>query len=188
MPKKGPDETLTIPVSHKESIGTSRAFDSGLKTLNGGLLSIAKNIGIMQSKLQTLEERHDDGKMVSKRLLELESKVVAQSEMLTNIYELLKQSNKLTADLVNELKTAQEARKPVVELKPEPENVAVVNVEEPEPEPEPKQQEQPADQKLPTIDANRLLKILNDPNSPQIEPGPAPEQVGKRRGRGARKK
>lgn len=79
---KGLNETLTIPINNKENAGTlpTRMFDTHLRALNTGMISLAKNMGHMQGYISEIRTLGD-------RLTMLES-------MIAEIYQMVAQNVK----------------------------------------------------------------------------------------------
>ena len=88
--KKGLDETLSIPVNHKDSAAiTTRAFDSHLRNINNNMISCGKNIGILHNKIQSIDEMSKDVTGLKSQVNNLEAATSTHTRLLTDIFELL---------------------------------------------------------------------------------------------------
>jgi len=89
----GLEETLTIPQQHKDSASiTMRVFDANFRTINGGLMSVAKNVGAMQGKLKKVEDTDKNVCDLQCRIQQLEKTATVHTTLLTDIFELLKRA------------------------------------------------------------------------------------------------
>lgn len=96
MSNRGYNETPSVPSNHKDSaIGSYKAFDSHFKTLNNGLVSVAKNLAALHSKVVTLESDLQTSRKsntdLDSRVANLEQTVESQSKMIAELRQMLSQ-------------------------------------------------------------------------------------------------
>jgi hypothetical protein len=116
--RKGFEETLTVPVNHKDSSSnTLRTFDTSFKTLNGGLMSLGKNIGLLHAKVQSVENTSKEFFEIRNKMDNLEKTQTVHTSLLTEIYELLKQATTVEEPAVA---TDMRVQAPIQEMEPEP--------------------------------------------------------------------
>lgn len=93
------EEPLPVPSNHKDSSSiTMRTFDANFRTLNGGLMSLGKNIGILHGKVQTFENTNKDISDIKQRLSNLEERQLSNTKLLNDIYDLLKRATQDDSD------------------------------------------------------------------------------------------
>lgn len=95
MSSRGYNETLTTPNNHKDSSGMSlKAFDTHFKTLNNGLLSVAKNLGGMHTKVGELEVATKSANDLKHRVDTMEKTLTAHGKVLADIRGMLSDMSK----------------------------------------------------------------------------------------------
>jgi hypothetical protein len=104
------NETLSIPLGHKDSaVSTLKTFDSSFRNINGGLLSLGRNVGLIHGKLELINQviRNNtvtEGKIdvvqsamadINKRLSLLEQKLSEETatsiKLMKEIYQIVSQ-------------------------------------------------------------------------------------------------
>ena len=100
----GLEETLAVPHQHKDSASiTMRVFDANFRTINGGLMSVAKNVGAMQGKLRKVEITDKNVCDLQCRIQQLENTASVHTTLLTDIFELLKKATSPDEEVVEDI-------------------------------------------------------------------------------------
>ncbi len=90
MSSRGYNETLTVPSNHKDSSGSSlKAFDAHFKTLNNGLLSVARNLSGMHTKVSDLEQATKSANDLKQRVDTMEKVLTSHGKVLADIRGML---------------------------------------------------------------------------------------------------
>lgn len=90
MSSRGYNETLMTPSNHKDSSGMSlKAFDTHFKTLNNGLLSVARNLSGMHTKVGELEVATKSANDLRHRVDTMEKTLAAHGKVLADIRGML---------------------------------------------------------------------------------------------------
>lgn len=104
MSSRGYNETLTTPSNHKDSSGMSlKAFDTHFKTLNNGLLSVAKNLSGMHTKVGELEVATKSTINLKHRVDTIEKTLAAHGKVLVDIRSMLGEMSKSQQTPPNEV-------------------------------------------------------------------------------------
>ncbi len=86
MSSRGYNETLTVPSNHKDSSGSSlKAFDGHFRTLNNGLLSVARNLSGMNVKVGELETATKSANDLKHRVDTMEKTLASHGKVLADI-------------------------------------------------------------------------------------------------------
>lgn len=95
MSSRGYNETLTTPSNHKDSSGMSlKAFDTHFKTLNNGLLSVARNLSGMHTKVGELEVATKSANDLKHRVDTMEKTLTAHGKVLADIRGMLSEMSR----------------------------------------------------------------------------------------------
>lgn len=104
MSSRGYNETLTTPSNHKDSSGMSlKAFDTHFKTLNNGLLSVARNLSGMHTKVGELEVATKSTINLKHRVDTIEKTLAAHGKVLVDIRSMLGEMSKSQQTPPNEM-------------------------------------------------------------------------------------
>jgi hypothetical protein len=104
MSNKGFNETLTVPINHKDSSAVSlRSFDAQFKTLNTGILSVAKNIGAMHGSLNEFNLATKSYQDLRVRVDSMEKHVASNTKAINDLAETMKRTETTFAAHVSQL-------------------------------------------------------------------------------------
>ena len=93
--KKGIDETLTVPINHKDSnVSNLRSFETNIRTINTGIMSISRHIGLLETKVQAADELSKCLPDLKVQLANIESTQNTHTQLLTDLFEIVKQMGK----------------------------------------------------------------------------------------------
>ena len=85
---QGFNETLTVPQNHKDSTASSvKSLDTHFRTINTGIISVAKNLGIMHNNISELDKSTKGLLTIRDRIDLLEKTLITHSKMLSDIVE-----------------------------------------------------------------------------------------------------
>lgn len=132
---QGFNETLTVPQNHKDSTASSvKSLDTHFRTINTGIISVAKNLGIMHNNISELDKSTKGLLTIRDRIDLLEKTLITHSKMLSDIVEsvhrqeaLLKLTDRqssttvpapVKATLKVPAKTSESTKRVVSKLKP----------------------------------------------------------------------
>lgn len=91
--KRGFDETLTVPQQYKDNANVAmNRMNMNFRTINGGLISVARNVGKMYQKINCLENTDTNVDDIKCRIRQLENTANQHTQLLNDIFSLLKQA------------------------------------------------------------------------------------------------
>lgn len=91
--KRGFDETLTVPQQYKDNANVAmNRMNMNFRTINGGLISVARNVGKMYQKINCLENTDTNVDDIKCRISQLEKTANQHTQLLNDIFSLLKQA------------------------------------------------------------------------------------------------
>lgn len=100
---KGFDETLTVPQNHKDSgSANSKSMDTHFRTLNTGIISVAKNLGTMHNNVAELTASMKTMLVLRDRIDSMEKTLINHSRMLSDLVESAHRQESLIAKLAEQ--------------------------------------------------------------------------------------
>lgn len=129
--KRGFDETLTVPQQYKDNANVAmNRMNMNFRTINGGLISVARNVGKMYQKINCLENTDTNVDDIKCRIRQLENTANQHTQLLNDIFSLLKQATMPEDEDDDEENEEENTREEVNEEGVDEENDATEEVEE----------------------------------------------------------
>lgn len=92
--RSGVNETLSVPKHNSDTGSTSvagnRSMDASFRSLSGNLMSVGRAVGNLQGKVEKMEPMSTDLSEVKDRMSSIESTIAAHTQLLGDIFNMLK--------------------------------------------------------------------------------------------------
>lgn len=111
--RSGVNETLSVPKHNADTgsanVSGSRSLDTSFRSLNSSLMSVGRTVGKLQTKVEKLDDVSTDVCEVKERLSSIESAIASQTQLLGDIFTLLKLATDPDGEATTEVVEAIEA-------------------------------------------------------------------------------